>query len=140
MENRLQIHTLALALRGCPYIWGGKRPWPGFDCSGFAAWVLIVTGNLPPGEYNDQHLSQLTSWRTLRPAELQITGDLAFYGQDTAHVTHVMLALDPENVIGAHGAGHTCTTPEAAKALGAAVGVKPTRYRSDFLFIRTPAP
>jgi hypothetical protein len=59
-----------------------------------------------------------------------------FYGRGEEHITHVMLALGNELVVGASGGDHTMTTVEEARRRGAQVKVKPRNYRSDLVATR----
>lgn len=43
-ENRVRdrVETIALGLKGCPYVFGGSNPQQGIDCSGFTSWVVAA--------------------------------------------------------------------------------------------------
>jgi cell wall-associated NlpC family hydrolase len=128
---REHLVNLALKLVGCPYIWGGQNPWTGLDCSGFVIWIYQVFGLLPSGDWTaqglrDHFLAALSSY-----SGDFLAGDLVFYGKDSQHLTHVMLYLGDDLVVGASGGGHTTTTFDEARRLGAQVKVKPRTYRAD---------
>ncbi|HEU4965291.1 MAG TPA: C40 family peptidase [Bacilli bacterium] len=58
---------------GKPYAWGGTTP-SGFDCSGFAQYVLNVSGiHMPRNSYEQYEVGQPVSKQNLRP------GDLVFF-------------------------------------------------------------
>lgn len=131
-ENcRHALLNLTLKLLGIPYIWGGSSPSVGFDCSGFAIWILQIFDVLPSGDWTADALSDL-----FYPATSPKVGDLVFYGPSSDAITHVMLYAGESSelgpiVIGASGGGHECTTAEAARKIGAQVKIKPLDYRSD---------
>ena len=134
MEKRVYMLNLAMKLLGTPYIWGGSTP-SGFDCSGFAIWILQVFDVLQAGDWNAQGLSKLFA-----AIDLPEPGDLVFYGKSKDEITHVMMyagemvPLVGGMVIGASGGDHTCTSPEIAKLRGAKVKLKPVGYRRDVTF------
>lgn len=130
-ETRRFIVSLALKLQGVPYLWGGSSPQSGFDCSGFALWVLQVFGVLPSGDWSAQGLHG-----TFPATGDPLPGDLVFYGKDPEHITHVMMFMGDlpgqgKMVIGASGGDSTTTTIEEAQKKGAQVKIKPMDYRSD---------
>ena len=127
------LRNLVLKLVGCPYIWGGPNPWTGFDCSGFVVWVFQVFGMLPAGDWTAAGLRAQFSPMKDKAAEHIELGDLAFYGADPQHITHIMLGLGNGLVIGASGGGHLTTTTEEARRIGAQVKVKPLCYRADLV-------
>jgi murein DD-endopeptidase len=130
---REHLVNLALKLVGCPYIWGGANPWTGLDCSGFVIWIYQVFGLLPSGDWTAAGLyARFNPEGHCLPDDLR-AGDLVLYGADTHHITHVMLALEGELVVGASGGGHTTTTFEEARRLGAQVKVKRRNYRADLV-------
>lgn len=126
---RKHIVALALKMVGCPYIWGGANPWVGLDCSGLVIWCLQVFGVLPSGDWRAQELS------TMFPeTDTPEAGDLAIYGRSVNEVSHVMMHVSADIVVGASGGNATTKTRADAELRGAMVKVKPLRYRSDYLF------
>ena len=130
---REHLVNLALKLVGCPYIWGGANPWTGFDCSGFVVWVYQVFGLLPSGDWTAQGLFDHFTVGAEDSPEKALPGDLAVYGMGGKEVTHVMLFVNNELVVGASGGDHRCLTAEDARRRGAQVKVKPKAYRRDYL-------
>jgi cell wall-associated NlpC family hydrolase len=129
---REHLVNLALKLVGCPYIWGGANPWTGFDCSGFIIWIYQVFGLLPSGDWTAQGLAD--HFRNMKGGDrgAMQPGDLFFYGKSAKEISHVMLALGHNLVVGASGGGHLVTTLEEARRKGAQVKVKPSNYRDDY--------
>jgi len=130
---REHLVNLALKLVGCPYIWGGANPWVGFDCSGFIVWIYQAFGLLPSGDWTAEQLYRRASLPIRKDGSPVLPGDLAAYGQPGGPITHVMLALGDDLVVGASGGDHTMTTVEEARRRGAQVKVKPLHYRDDLV-------
>ena len=132
---REHLVNLALKLVGCPYMWGGANPWTGFDCSGFVIWIYQVFGLLPSGDWTAEQLYRGTALPLRKDGPALLPGDLAAYGKAGGPVTHVMLFLGNELVIGASGGDHTTTSVEQARRRGAQVKVKAVHYRTDLVGI-----
>lgn len=137
MTTRDALLSLALKLQGCPYVWGGSNPWTGLDCSGFVVWCYQVFGIIPSGRLDAQGLYNEFHATRLPAADTPPHGNLVFYGQGIEKITHVMLALDRDLVIGASGGDRSTTTIEEAHRRGAQVKVKPAFYRRDRLVLVT---
>lgn len=129
---REHLVNLALKLVGVPYIWGGGNPWTGFDCSGFVIWVYQVFGLLPSGDWTAQGLFNHFTLTAQGSPEKALPGDLAVYGKSHKEITHVMLFVNDELVVGASGGDRSCLTAEDARRRGAQVKVKPKAYRRDY--------
>jgi len=132
---REHLVNLALKLVGCPYIWGGANPWTGFDCSGFVIWVYQVFGLLPSGDWTAKGLYKHFLAQLPEYSGPSLSGDLVFYGRSREDISHVMLQLTPDLVVGASGGDHTCLTVEDARRHGAQVKVKTLNYRADLVGI-----
>ena len=76
---------------GLSYVWGGKSPETGFDCSGFICWVINHCGN----GWNVGNLSAQGLYEICDPVEPEDAqpGDLIFFQgtYDTAGASHVGL-------------------------------------------------
>lgn len=89
--------------QGWEYVWGGKSPTTGFDCSGLVAWGLKQLGiNLPSPASNQYAMTVPVS-----PEEAR-TGDLIFfkgtYGSPD-HVSHVGFYVNENTMYDANGSG-----------------------------------
>jgi len=84
-QIRSAIVSNAKSYQGIPYVYGGKSPSPGFDCSGFTSYVFANAGlNL-----NGSSQTQSEKGRFKRLSELKL-GDLVFFGNN-GRVTHVAI-------------------------------------------------
>lgn len=88
---------------GWEYVWGGKNPSTGFDCSGFVSWGLKQIGiNLP-----SYAASQYDLTVPIDPSEAQ-PGDLIFfkgtYGGPN-HISHVGFYIDENTMLDSNGSG-----------------------------------
>jgi cell wall-associated NlpC family hydrolase len=80
----------ALAQLGTPYVWGGESP-DGFDCSGLVQAAYATAGITLPRVAQQQFDAgpMLPAGEPLQP------GDLVFFGDDAAHVSHVGMVSGP---------------------------------------------
>ncbi|MGE1217701.1 lysozyme family protein, partial [Bacillus toyonensis] len=89
--------------QGWPYVWGGKNPTQGFDCSGLTSWGLKQIGiDLPSYALTQYELTQ-----PINPSEAQ-PGDLIFfrgtYGGPN-HISHVAFYIDENTMYDSQSAG-----------------------------------
>ncbi|PGH84990.1 hypothetical protein CN899_10165 [Bacillus thuringiensis] len=98
--------------QGWPYVWGGKNPTQGFDCSGLTSWGLKQIGiDLP-----SYALSQYELTTPINPSEAQ-PGDLIFFKgtyQSPDHISHVGFYIDENTMYDSQNAGigyHNWKTP-----------------------------
>ena len=101
-EFRIVVDELEKYL-GWSYVWGGKNPSTGFDCSGFVSWGLAQIGITLPSYAASQY--DLTV--PIDPSEAQ-PGDLVFfkgtYGGPN-HVSHVGFYIDETTMLDSNGSG-----------------------------------
>jgi len=118
------------------YVWGGQNVQAGeADCSGLVIDLYKRLGIFPK---NFPDMTAQGLWNTLDLKLLPDTGDLAFYGKDTNHITHVMIYLGEvgnwsHTVAGMCG-GRRNMTKQQAMWLGSGLWVRRHfRYRRDFV-------
>ena len=82
---------------GTPYLWSGKDPSTGFDCSGFVSYVYkkSININLPAGSGNQfaSKVGVYVNYNELKP------GDLMFFSNNGSKISHVAIYIDKENFI-----------------------------------------
>jgi cell wall-associated NlpC family hydrolase len=84
---QLPVVSLALSLRGTPYLNGGSDP-AGFDCSGFVQWVFAQRGLALPREVKQQYrVGRIIDSDDIQP------GDLVFFETVSPGASHVGIAL-----------------------------------------------
>jgi cell wall-associated NlpC family hydrolase len=81
------VISLALSLRGTPYVNGGSDP-SGFDCSGFVQWVFAQQGLALPREVKQQY----RVGREIDTDDVK-AGDLVFFETVSSGASHVGIAL-----------------------------------------------
>ena len=126
------------SLLGIPYIWGGKSPENGLDCSGAITYTMAQLNLVPksfPGSTNSQTLYKMS--KPIAAAEVK-AGDLAFYGSTGLFglfpsVSHVMMATGDGKLIGSSGGGPSTTSLEIAKQQNAKVKILPSTYRAGLV-------
>lgn len=130
------LERVALSHLGVPYIWGGKNPMTGFDCSGFVEWCLESVGYDLPGQFNAQALRNhfIAAGVESKPC----MGALVFFGDSLTKITHVGLLLNSVLMVEAGGGDSRCTTLDYAKTKGACVRIRPYQRRKDVVSIVLP--
>ena len=138
-EPKIDFLIYLMHFIGIPYLWGGKKPDTGLDCSGFTQVALDFFGIDPQGEQNAQSLHALFtepdngSVVTGQP-EL---GDLCFFGTDT-HIHHVGVALNEHEMLEAAHGDETVTSVAIAQSKNARVMVNPIKRMKDLYAIVRP--
>lgn len=129
------IERIALMCLNIPYLWGGKNPLTGFDCSGLSEWILATMGIDPPG-FNNAHMLYL--WFLQRGVAMgPRKGAFCFYGT-SEKITHIAYMLNEHLVIEAGGGDSTTTNIEVAKKQGACVRIRPFGHRKDLVAVIFP--
>ncbi|MFJ1106772.1 bifunctional lytic transglycosylase/C40 family peptidase [Bacillus albus] len=111
-ETFKKIMEEALKYNGNPYVWGGKTPAQGFDCSGLTSWAFRAAGVNLNGSASEQYYATVE----VDPKDAQ-PGDLVFFkgtygGPD--HVSHVGIYVDANTMFDSENAGigyHQFTSP-----------------------------
>lgn len=98
---------------GKPYVWGGRSPSTGFDCSGLVQYSMDVVwpGNKVPRVSRDQ---QAAGKPVANAADLR-TGDLVFTGSP---VKHVMIFIEDGELVEAMGRKYGVRRSELAGRIG----------------------
>ena len=76
-----ELVQYALSFVGNPYVWGGKDPNTGADCSGFTSYVYAHFGiNIPSYSYAQRSVGQEVSYANAQPGDLICyAGHVAIY-------------------------------------------------------------
>ena len=84
---------------GMPYVWGGKSPRTGFDCSGFVCWVLNHCGN--GWNVGTKRAKELCRMCTYVSPDQARPGDLVFFEKtyDTDGASHVGIYVGQNTMI-----------------------------------------
>lgn len=125
----MNIVEYALKFIGRGYIWGGDgsgKCGGGFDCSGLVLECLWAFGLYDGPDTTAQGLHKALSAKGLAsvPRGLENAGDVLFFGNDAAHITHTALAIGDGLMVEAGGGGSKCKTPATSTGM---VRVRPIR-------------
>lgn len=121
---------------GKPYIFGGKSPVRGFDCSGLVEWGLESVGFNFPGNYNAQMLRDYFYINGFE--SLAQPGALVFFGKSNKQVSHVGFLINPLLMIEAGGGESDTLTVDEAEKRQACVRIRPYTRRKDVVDIIMP--
>lgn len=125
---------------GIPYIWGGKNPLIGLDCSGLVYNAHSLALNCGPQfVLNSQGYFDFYSAAGIRVLDSGADlGDLCFYGKDPKSIHHVGICLNQTLMIEAAHGGRDIINETAAKLKGAKVEINPISRLNDLIAIYRP--
>jgi cell wall-associated NlpC family hydrolase len=73
-----------------PYVYGGKTPYVGFDCSGLVLWAALAAGLTLPGDNSVTQWDGLSAAGAIIPQSSTLPGDLVYFNEpgqsNPAHV------------------------------------------------------
>lgn len=138
MDKKTNTYNLAMSFLNKPYMWGGKNPIYGMDCSGLVCELLQSLGMLKGNEeYNAQSL-YAALLKKAKESTFPEFGSLIFFGKDFQSISHVGFGLNAFQMIEAGGGDATTINMNIAEKMNAYVKIRPYRHRSDFLSILNP--
>lgn len=83
---------------GVPYVWGGKDPETGFDCSGYVQWVLKESIDYYIPRTSKQQYNYFKS-KTSKTLNQITSGDILFFKTVSSPVSHVGIAINDKSFI-----------------------------------------
>lgn len=135
------LNQYALKFVGIPYMFGGKNPMEGLDCSGLVSEILKAGGILRyDAELSSQDLFDFfianpnKGSKCLAPQ----VGAIAFFGGSTDHIGHVAYCLNATLMIEAGGGRPNTLTIQDAINAKAFVKLRRVSYRLDQVAIVMP--
>jgi len=97
-DNSKSATELCNIFLNSPYLWGGKSVF-GCDCSGFIQTLHKLAGISLPRDT----CQQATCGKIIFSIAEAVSGDLAFFGENSENITHVGLLLSPCTIIHCSG-------------------------------------
>lgn len=132
----MTISEYAQKFIGRPYVWAGDgsgKCGGGFDCSGLVLECLLAFGIVPQIDLTAQGLYDILyrqlGWHNA-PKGKEKSDDILFFGKDTAHITHVAIAIGNSLMVEAGGGGSKCKTVATSTGM---VRVRPISWRKDLV-------
>lgn len=138
MDKKTNTYHLAMSFLNKPYIWGGKNPIFGMDCSGLVCELLQSLGVLKGNEeYNAQSLYAFLVKNSKEVKVLEF-GSLIFFGSDFQSISHVGFALNNYQMLEAGGGTSAVVNMDIAEKANAYVKIRPYLHRADLLSVLNP--
>lgn len=128
----------AMQFVGTPYIYGGKEPTGGLDCSGLIQILLKSVSEDPPGDQNAQAYFDYYSEAGRGEYNRQECGALVFFGESATKISHIGMLLDQNRFIEAGGGHSTTLTKAQASSDRAFVRLSHLSSRKDIIAIIRP--
>ncbi len=138
MDKKTNLYNLAMSLLNKPYIWGGKTPIKGMDCSGVVCELLQSLGFVKNSEEMNAQNLYTDFVKTSQETDTPDFGSLIFFGKDLQSISHVGFGLNKTQMIEAGGGTSATVSEEIAEKTNAYVKIRPYRHRSDLLVILNP--
>lgn len=131
------LYDIAMGLvnGNVPYIWGGKCPLVGLDCSGLNQYILSSVGLGP-----DRTLTADGQYRYWLQEGVKVEpqlGALAFFGTPEK-ISHTAFCVDARRMVEASGGSEHCTNRQVAALIGAYVRVSAISRRHDLVACLLP--
>lgn len=131
------LPPLAMKFVNLPYVYGGKTPLGGIDCSGLVCELLQAVGVLGTNEDLNSQMLYDRFCKVGVDGEIAL-GALAFYGESVSKISHVAMFLDTHLIVEAgHGTSQTLSATDALKR-DAKVRIRPFNYRKDLVAVIRP--
>jgi cell wall-associated NlpC family hydrolase len=138
MDMKELTYELISSFLNKPYIWGGKNPVVGMDCSGLVCELLQSMGLLKNNEeYNAQTLYAKFMGGSVEQKVPEF-GSLIFFGKDFQGISHVGFGLNSFQMLEAGGGTEITVSESVAARQNAFVKIRPFNHRSDLLSILKP--
>jgi hypothetical protein len=110
-EWRKRVVDFAMRYKNVPYVWGGSTP-QGFDCSGFA-WYVLKNSGLVPNLKRERSGEQMLLGKAISRGQLK-RGDLVGFKNNKDEPSHIGFYLEGNMYLSALG-GDASTTLENPK-------------------------
>lgn len=126
MDPKKVFYDYLMSMVNLPYVFGGDD-FSGVDCSGLVILALQSVGVFP---YKQDATAQGLFERYQKyQTGIAEFGTLLFYGKSTAEITHVNMALNYAQIIGAEGGTSQVKSAADAASANAFVKILPIGFR-----------
>lgn len=138
MDLKQVTYELSMSFLNKPYLYGGKTPISGMDCSGLVCELLQSLDKLKNNEELNAAGIYAKFIKEAAEVSLPIFGSLLFFGQNTHTITHVAFGLNGLQMLEAGGGTSSTKTAILAEAAQAFVKIRPYTHRQDLVAILNP--